>query len=93
VPQKRHEADGKLQRDRWNRPRKGEKPPKARSTGARPHLTRKQGLQVAADAIQALRGYRKNPDYRTLQNDLNFLCEVLQRASAGETNNIGRPRE
>ena len=74
----------------WNRPRKGEKPLKVRSTTTRPHLTRKQGLQVAADAIQSLRGYRKTPDYRTLQSDLNFLCEVLQRASAGETE-IGRP--
>jgi hypothetical protein len=54
-------------------------------------LTRKQGLNVAADVIQSLRGYRKNPDYRTMQSDLNFVCEVLQRASAGETKDIGRP--
>jgi hypothetical protein len=53
-------------------------------------LTRTQGLNVAADVIQSLRGYRKTPDYRTLQSDLNFLCEVLQRASAGETKNIAR---
>ena len=56
-------------------------------------LTRTQGLNVAADVIQSLRGYRKTPDYRTMQSDLNFLCEVLQRASAGETENIGRPTE
>jgi hypothetical protein len=56
-------------------------------------LTRTQGLKVAADVIHSLRGYRKNPGYRTMQNDLNFVCEVLQRASAGETNNIARPRE
>jgi hypothetical protein len=55
-------------------------------------LTRAQGLNVAADVIQSLRGYRKTPDYRTLQSDLNFLCDVLRRASAGETN-IGRPTE
>jgi len=54
-------------------------------------LTRAQGLQVALDVIRALRGYRKNPDYRTIQNDLNFICEVLQRASEGETNNLTRP--
>jgi hypothetical protein len=48
---------------------------------------------VAADVIHSLRGYRKNPGYRTMQNDLNFLCEVLQRASAGETKNIGKPME
>ena len=79
----------------WNRPRKGEDPPKAilaaphKVPVLRPHaLTRAQGLQVAAVVMQSLRGYRKNPDYRTRQNDLNFLCEVLQRASAGETNNV-----
>jgi hypothetical protein len=48
---------------------------------------------MAIDVIHALRGYRKNVDYRTLQNDLNFVCEVLQRASEGETTNIARPRE
>lgn len=82
----------------WNRPRKGEDPPKARlpalhkAPGLQP-LTRAQGLQAAAAVIHALRGYRKNPDYRTFQNDLNFVCEVLQRASSGETDNIARPRE
>ena len=84
----------------WNRPRKGEEQPKAKLAklqpvpGLRPRpLTRAQGLQVAADVIRSLRGYRKNPDYRTRQNDLNFVCEVLQRASEGETNNIARPRD
>ena len=79
----------------WNRPRKGEKPPKVRERPdlrSRP-LTRTQGLKVAADVIRSLRGYRKNPGYRTMQNDLNFVCEVLQRTSAGETKNIARPRE
>ena len=59
--------------------------------GVRP-LTRSQGLQVATDMIHSLRGYRKNPDYRTMRNDLNFVCEVLQRAGAGETNNIARTK-
>src|ERR1035438_7860367 len=72
----------------WNRSRKGEKPPKPPKV--LPTLTRPQGLQVAADVIQSLRGYRKKPDYRTMQNDLNFVCEVLQRSSAGETTNIAR---
>lgn len=82
----------------WHRPRKGEEPPKVKlptlhqAPGLRP-LTRAQGLQMAIDVIHALRGYRKNVDYRTLQNDLNFVCEVLQRASEGETTNIARPRE
>ena len=82
----------------WNRPRKGEEPPKTKlpvvhkAPGLRP-LTRTQGLQMAADVIHALRGYRKNADYRTMQNDLNFVCQVLQRASSGETNNIAPPRE
>jgi hypothetical protein len=79
----------------WNRWRKGEEPPKAKRPalhkvpGPRP-LTRDQGLQAAADVIRSLQGYRKNPDYRTMQNDLNFVCEVLLRASAGETNDIAR---
>jgi|ERR1039458_3014582 hypothetical protein len=83
----------------WNRLRKGEEPPKAKlatlhvpSLRRRP-LTRAQGLQAAADVIRSLQGYRKNPDYRTTQNDLHFVCEVLQRASDGETTNIARPRE
>ena len=84
----------------WNRPRKGEEPLKAKlpalhkAPGRYPRpLTRTQGLQVAAEVIQSLRGYRKNPDYRTIQNDLNFVCEVLQRASTGEISNIARPEE
>ena len=75
----------------WNRPRKGENPPKVLpevhkkpDPRSRP-FTRAQGLKVAADVIRSLRGYRKTPGYRTMQNDLNFVCEVLQRASAGET--------
>src|SRR5450631_3742120 len=75
----------------WNRPRKGEQTPKAKPSALhrapvlRPlPLTRAEGLQIAADVIHSLQGYRKNPDYRTIQNDLNFVCEVLQRASAGE---------
>jgi len=81
-----------------NCPRKGEAAPRtklqARPKAPEPRpLTRSQGLQVAADVIHALQGYRKNVDYRTMQNDLNFVCEVLQRASAGETNSIARPRE
>lgn len=47
-------------------------------------LTRAEGLLIAADVIHWLQGYRKNPDYRTIQNDLNLVCEILQRASAGE---------
>src|SRR5450755_4438439 len=66
----------------WNRSRKGEKPPNPPKL--LPTLTRAQGLKVAADVIRSLRGYRKNPGYRTMQNDLNFVCEVLQRTSAGE---------
>ena len=82
----------------WNRLRKGEEPPRAKrqavqNAPTRRLLTRDQGLQAAADVIHSLRGYRKNPDYRALQNDLNFVCEVLQRASAGEINNMARPRE
>ena len=82
----------------WNRLRKGEEPPRAKrqavqSAPTRRLLTRDLGLQAAADVIHSLRGYRKNPDYRALQNDLNFVCEVLQRASAGEINNMARPRE
>ena len=73
----------------WNRPRKGDEPPKAKppallkALGPRP-LTRAQGLQGAAKVIRSLQGYRKNPDYRTRQNDLNFVCDMLQRASTGE---------
>jgi len=51
-------------------------------------LTRAQGLQVASDVIGKLRGYRKNPEYRTIQRDLNFICEVLQRVSEGGTNDV-----
>ena len=72
----------------WNRPRKG-LPALHKAPGLRP-LTRTQGLQMAADLIHALRGYRKSTDYRTTQNDLNFVCEVLQRAAAGETNDIAK---
>lgn len=81
----------------WNRPRKGEEPAKAKlpalhkAPGPRP-LTRAQGLQVAADVIHRLGGYRKNPDYRTIQNDLNFVCEVLQRASIGEIGDFAKSR-
>jgi hypothetical protein len=64
----------------------------ANMPGPRP-LTRDQGLQVAAVVIRSLQGYRKNPDYRTMQNDLSFVCEVLQCASAGETLQIARLRE
>ncbi len=73
----------------WNRPRKGAEPPQAKrpalqkALGPRP-LTRAQGLQAAAEVIRSLQGYRKNPDYRTWQNDLNFVCDMLQRASTGE---------
>jgi hypothetical protein len=82
----------------WNRPRKGGQVPKANLPTLqqmpvprlRP-LTRAQGLQVAAKVIHSLQGYRKNPDYRTIQSDLNYVCEVLQRASVGETNNMARP--
>jgi hypothetical protein len=63
----------------WNRPRKGEKAPKPRAP--RSQLTRKAALQVAADLIHSLQGYRKTADYRVVQNDLNLLCEALQRAS------------
>jgi hypothetical protein len=82
----------------WNRPRKGAEPPPAKppalhkAPGLRP-LTRAQGLQMAAAVIHSLQGYRKKPDYRTMQNDLNFVCAVLQRASAGETSDIARPKE
>jgi len=77
----------------WNRPRKGEEPPKAKppalqkAPGPRP-LTRTQALQAAADVIHSLQGYRKKPTYRTMQNDLNFVCDVLQRASTGEIDTI-----
>ena len=82
----------------WNRPRKGEDPPKAKQpavheTPGPREFTRAQGLRAAADVIHALGGYRRKFDYRTIQNDLNFVCEVLQRASAGEIDNIARPRE
>ena len=53
-------------------------------------LTRAQGLQVASDVIGKLRGYRKNPEYREIQRDLNFICEVLQRVSEGETNDVSK---
>ena len=82
----------------WNRPRKGEDPPKEKqpalhkTPGPRP-LTRVQGLRAAADVIHSLGGYRRKLGYRTIQNDLNFVCEVLQRASEGEIDNIARPRE
>ena len=84
----------------WNRTRRGQESPTPKARLPPPHptfsrqsdpLTRTQGLQVASDVIWALRGYRKNPDYRTIQRDLNFICEVLQRASEGETNNLTRP--
>ena len=77
----------------WNRPRKGDEPPKAnrpalqKALGPRP-LTRAHGLQAAAKVIRSLQGYRKNPDYRTRQNDLNFVCDMLQRASIGEIDTI-----
>ena len=84
----------------WNRPRKGEEASQPRQpTLSRPPvlqprpLTRAEGLQAASDVISELRGYRKNFDYRTIQNDLNFICAVLQRVSVGETNNIARPIE
>ena len=84
----------------WNRPRKGEYPSKAKlpplheAPDRRPcPLTRAQALELAAEVIHSLRGYRNNPDYRTMQNDLNFVCDVLQRASTGEINTIARPRE
>ena len=84
----------------WNRPRKGAEPPKAtlpaihKAPGRHPHpLTRAEGLQVAAKVIRSLQGYRKNPGYRTLQNDLNFVCEMLQRVSTGESIPIARPGE
>jgi hypothetical protein len=48
---------------------------------------------MATDVIHSLRGYRKNADYRTMQNDLNFVCQVLQRASAGEADSIARSGE
>jgi hypothetical protein len=66
-------------------------PPRHKMPDLRSHpLTRTRGrLQVAADVIHSfihsLRGCRKKPGYRTIQNDLTFVCEVLQRASAGET--------
>ena len=81
----------------WNCPRKGEEPPKAKlpalqkAPGPRP-LTRAQGLQAASDVIHSLQGYRKNPDYRTIQNDLNFVCEVLQGVSTGEINSFAKRR-
>ena len=43
---------------------------------------------MASDVIGQLRGYRKNPEYLTIQRDLNFICEVLQRVSEGETNEV-----
>ena len=50
-------------------------------------------MRAAADVIHSLGGYRRKLGYRTIQNDLNFVCEVLQRASEGEIDNIARPRE
>ena len=82
----------------WNLLRKGEEQLRAKQQAlqkapTRRPLTRDQGLQAAAELIHSLRGYRKSPEYRVLQNDLNFVCEVLQRASAGEIKNVARPRE
>lgn len=51
-------------------------------------LTRAQGLQAASDVIGKLQGYRKIPEYRTIQRDLNFICEVLQRVSEGEMKDV-----
>jgi hypothetical protein len=84
----------------WNRPRKGEPVSQAQLTtssratvpGSRP-LTEAEGLQAAAKIIHGLHGYRKAPDYRMIQNDLHYICEVLQRVSSGETDNITRPTE
>src|SRR5664279_5832635 len=69
----------------WNRSRKGENPPKPPKV--LPTLTRTQGLQVAADVIQSLRGYRKKPDYRTMpvsythlrahETDSYLVCRLL----------------
>ena len=64
-----------------------------RHTPSPRELTRAQGLRAAADVIHSLGGYRRKLDSRTIQNDLNFVCEVLQRASEGEIDNIARPRE
>jgi len=58
--------------------------------GPRP-LTREQGLQAAADVIRSLQGYRKNPTTGQCRTTLNFICEVLLRVSAGETNDIAKP--
>lgn len=84
----------------WNRSRQGEEPPKAKlptlpqTPDLRPcPLTRAQALQVAAAVIHALQGYRKNPDYRTIQNDLRLVCNALQCASTGETIAIAKLRE
>jgi len=88
----------------WNRPRKGEEPPAPngkvsalpKTAGLRPSSlppTDAQWLQMAFDVIHALQGYRKSPDYRTIQNDLNFVREVLRRAFFRQTHNIARPRE
>jgi hypothetical protein len=68
----------------WDCPRKAEPP-------ITHPLSRTQALQVAYDVIRCLHGYRKNPDYRTFQNDLNFICTVLQRVSYGETRDLTRP--
>jgi|HubBroStandDraft_1064217.scaffolds.fasta_scaffold138245_2 hypothetical protein len=68
----------------------------SKTSGLRPRPlppTDAQWLQMAFDVIHALQGYRKSPDYRTIQNDLNFVREVLQRAFFGQTHNIARPRE
>ena len=84
----------------WNRPRKRPEPlktrlpaqPQARVLSLCP-LSRRQSLEVAAAMIQGLRGYRKNPEYRTLQNDLHYLGQVLERVSIGERENLARPTE
>ena len=52
-------------------------------TSPQRELGRADGLRAALAVIRRLRGYRKNPDYRMTQNDLNFICEALQRASVG----------
>ena|ERR1700724_2049005 len=68
----------------WNRPRKPAGPPYAQPSltvadPPLPKLTERQALQLAADVIHALRGYRKTADYRTIQNDLHLACEVILR--------------
>jgi hypothetical protein len=73
----------------WNRTRQRQEQKVRLATRQQAEtLTRAQGLQVASDVIGQLRGYRKNPEYLTIQRDLNFICEVLQRVSEGETNEV-----